>query len=45
MTPKVTVTPDHPFSAITAADWRANFDLNLVGGVLLPCQEFGTCHG
>jgi len=22
-------------------DWRANFDLNLVGGVLLPCQEFG----
>src|SRR5205085_6620868 len=23
------------------ADWQANFDLNLVGGVLLPCQEFG----
>ncbi|HKX60699.1 MAG TPA: SDR family oxidoreductase, partial [Verrucomicrobiae bacterium] len=22
-------------------DWHANFDLNLVGGVLLPCQEFG----
>ena len=22
-------------------DWRANFDLNLVGGALLPCQEFG----
>jgi len=21
-------------------DWQANFDLNLVGGVLLPCQEF-----
>ena len=28
---KVTVT----------ADWRAGFDLNLVGGALLPCQEFG----
>jgi NAD(P)-dependent dehydrogenase (short-subunit alcohol dehydrogenase family) len=23
-------------------DWQANFDLNLVGGVLLPCQEFGA---
>lgn len=39
--PKVTVTPDHPFSEITVADWKANFDLNLVGGALLPCQEFG----
>ena len=24
-----------------ASDWRENFDLNLVGGALLPCQEFG----
>jgi NAD(P)-dependent dehydrogenase (short-subunit alcohol dehydrogenase family) len=40
--PKVTVTPDHPFGEITMADWKANFDLNLVGGALLPCQEFGT---
>jgi NAD(P)-dependent dehydrogenase (short-subunit alcohol dehydrogenase family) len=39
--PKVTVTADHPFESITAEDWRANFDLNLVGGALLPCQEFG----
>jgi len=39
--PKVTVTPDHPFGAITAENWKANFDLNLVGGALLPCQEFG----
>jgi len=39
--PKVTVTADRPFSAITVADWKANFDLNLVGGALLPCQEFG----
>ncbi|MEW6159696.1 MAG: SDR family oxidoreductase [Verrucomicrobiota bacterium] len=39
--PKVTVTADHPFEQIGVEDWRANFDLNLVGGVLLPCQEFG----
>ena len=39
--PKVTVTPDNPFEQIATDDWRANFDLNLVGGVLLPCQEFG----
>jgi NAD(P)-dependent dehydrogenase (short-subunit alcohol dehydrogenase family) len=40
--PKVTVTDEHPFAAITAEDWRRNFDLNLVGGALLPCQEFGS---
>src|SRR6185295_419393 len=39
--PKVTVTADHPFESIKTEDWIANFDLNLVGGVLLPCQEFG----
>ena len=39
--PKVTVTADRSFEQITLADWQANFDLNLVGGVLLPCQEFG----
>lgn len=39
--PKVTVTAERPFEAIGLDDWRANFDLNLVGGVLLPCQEFG----
>ncbi len=39
--PKVTVTPDQPIEKITLDDWRANFDLNLVGGALLPCQEFG----
>jgi NAD(P)-dependent dehydrogenase (short-subunit alcohol dehydrogenase family) len=39
--PKVTVTPERPFESIGLDDWRANFDLNLVGGVLLPCQEFG----
>jgi len=39
--PKVTVTPERPFEDIAMEDWQANFDLNLVGGVLLPCQEFG----
>jgi len=39
--PKVTVTPDHRFEDIDLPDWAACFDLNVVGGVLLPCQEFG----
>src|SRR5215211_27016 len=32
--PKVTVTAEQPFEKIKAADWRAGFDLNLVGGAL-----------
>ncbi|EDY21546.1 short-chain dehydrogenase/reductase SDR [Chthoniobacter flavus Ellin428] len=39
--PKVTVTPERPFESINLDDWRTNFEMNLVGGVLLPCQEFG----
>ncbi|MGE3309953.1 MAG: SDR family oxidoreductase [Limisphaerales bacterium] len=39
--PKVTVTAERPFDQIGLDDWRANFDLNLVGGVVLPCQVFG----
>ena len=39
--PKVTVTAERAFEQIALADWHANFDLNLVGGVVLPCQEFG----
>ena len=39
--PKVTVTGDMSFEKIGLTDWQANFDLNVVGGVLLPCQEFG----
>ena len=39
--PKVTVTPDNAFENIPLEAWHANFDLNLVGGVFLPCQEFG----
>jgi NAD(P)-dependent dehydrogenase (short-subunit alcohol dehydrogenase family) len=40
--PKVTVTADHAFEQIALDDWRANFELNLAGGALLPCQEFGA---
>ena len=39
--PAVTVRPDFPFEAITMEAWRENFDMNLVGGIVLPCQEFG----
>ena len=39
--PKVTVNAERAFEQIALADWQANFDLNLVGGVFLPCQEFG----
>jgi NAD(P)-dependent dehydrogenase (short-subunit alcohol dehydrogenase family) len=39
--PRVTVTAERTVESIALDDWRANFDLNLVGGVLLPCQEFG----
>jgi NAD(P)-dependent dehydrogenase (short-subunit alcohol dehydrogenase family) len=39
--PNATVTPEHGFADIAVADWKNNFDLNLVGGALLPCQEFG----
>jgi NAD(P)-dependent dehydrogenase (short-subunit alcohol dehydrogenase family) len=40
--PRVTVTLEIPFEKIAVEDWRRNFDLNLIGGVLLPCQEFGS---
>ena len=39
--PSVTVTPENPFENISAADWTKSFDLNLVGGALIPCQVFG----
>jgi len=39
--PKVTVTAERSFENIALEDWQANFNLNLAGGVLLPCQEFG----
>ena len=39
--PKVTVTAENAFEKIKPDDWRSAFDLNLVGGALIPCQEFG----
>jgi len=39
--PRVTVTPQHSFEEIGVDDWRENFDMNLVGGALIPCQVFG----
>ena len=39
--PKVTVTAERKFEDIALPDWAACFDLNVVGGVLIPCQEFG----
>lgn len=40
--PAATVGPDQPVEQLSLEDWRRNFDLNLVGGVLLPCQVFGS---
>ena len=39
--PKATVTDQQLFEELSLDAWRGNFDLNLVGGVLLPCQVFG----
>jgi len=39
--PKVTVTLENPFEKITLEALHANFDLNVIGGAFLPCQEFG----
>jgi NAD(P)-dependent dehydrogenase (short-subunit alcohol dehydrogenase family) len=39
--PKATVTAEQKFENIPTTNWASVFDLNLVGGVVLPCQEFG----
>lgn len=39
--PKVTVFGEMKFENIALNDWAQNFDMNLVGGVVLPCQVFG----
>jgi NAD(P)-dependent dehydrogenase (short-subunit alcohol dehydrogenase family) len=39
--PDAVATPEKPFEHLPLTAWQSNFDLNLVGGVLLPCQEFG----
>ena len=39
--PKTTVSPENPVEKIPLDSWMANYNLNLVGGALLPCQVFG----
>lgn len=40
-TPAATVTPDNPLHGIALEAWCENYNLNFLGGVLLPCQVFG----
>ncbi len=40
--PRVTVTEQKAFEDIALPDWMDNYQLNLVGGALLPCQVFGA---
>jgi NAD(P)-dependent dehydrogenase (short-subunit alcohol dehydrogenase family) len=39
--PQGTVAPGGDFCKLPLAGWETVFDLNLVGGALLPCQVFG----
>jgi NAD(P)-dependent dehydrogenase (short-subunit alcohol dehydrogenase family) len=39
--PEATVMPGGDFCKLPLDGWEAVFDLNLVGGTLLPCQIFG----
>jgi NAD(P)-dependent dehydrogenase (short-subunit alcohol dehydrogenase family) len=39
--PDATLPPGSDFCDLNLDAWRDVFDLNLVGGVLLPCQVFG----
>jgi NAD(P)-dependent dehydrogenase (short-subunit alcohol dehydrogenase family) len=39
--PKVTVSAERAFEHIPLEAWLSNYNLNLVGGALLPCQVFG----
>jgi NAD(P)-dependent dehydrogenase (short-subunit alcohol dehydrogenase family) len=38
---RATVTAEKPLEQLPFEAWKNNFDLNLVGGLLFPCQEFG----
>jgi len=40
--PRVTLTPGKTLAEIDTEAWREVFDLNLVGGVLLPCRVLGS---
>jgi NAD(P)-dependent dehydrogenase (short-subunit alcohol dehydrogenase family) len=39
--PNAVVTSEKPLEQLPLEAWKNNFDLNLVGGLLFPCQEFG----
>ncbi len=39
--PDATIAPGGDFCKLPLAAWQGVFDLNLVGGALLPCQVFG----
>ncbi|MBX3400841.1 MAG: SDR family oxidoreductase [Gemmataceae bacterium] len=39
--PEATIPPGGDFCQLPIEGWAAVFDLNLVGGTLLPCQVFG----
>ncbi len=39
--PEATIMPGGDFCKLPIEGWEAVFDLNLVGGTLLPCQIFG----
>ncbi len=39
--PEGTIPPGGDFCRMSLDGWQAVFDLNLVGGALLPCQVFG----
>jgi len=38
--PNAVVTAERPLEQLPFEAWKNNFDLNLVGGLLFPCQEF-----
>ena len=38
---EATLSPSDDFCDLPTEAWRSVFDLNLVGGALLPCQAFG----
>jgi NAD(P)-dependent dehydrogenase (short-subunit alcohol dehydrogenase family) len=39
--PEATLSPGKDFCTMPLDAWQGVFDLNLLGGVLLPCQVFG----
>ncbi len=40
--PEGTIAPGGDFCKMSLEGWQAVFDLNLIGGTLLPCQIFGA---